>query len=138
MQQIIAGVIIGAAAILFGPRLISDIAGALRPVGEGLLHFGETAVGTMTSSVSAAGNWVGGLVGSGKETTQTSSQAPSPKSGPDKTAQTTSLAASQKSESDKEEESFLEEAEDFGKEVVVRLAEEEAISFIKLALIAII
>ena len=49
-----------------------------------------------------------------------------------------SWTSSQKSESDKEEESFLEEAEDFGKEVVVRLAEEEAISFIKLALIAII
>jgi hypothetical protein len=121
MHQIIAGVLIGAAAIMFGPRIISDVAGALRPVGEGILHFGETAVGTVTSSVSAVGNWVSGLVGSGTETTQASSEAPS-----------------QASHSDKKEESFLQEAEEFGKDIVVGLAEEEAISFIKLALIAII
>lgn len=121
MHQIIAGVLIGAAAIMFGPRLLSDIAGTLRPVGEGMLQFGEAAVGTVTSSVTAAGNWVSGLVGSGTESVQTSSQSPSPES-----------------ESDKKEESFLQEAEEFGKDIVVGLAEEEAISFIKLALIAII
>ena len=121
MHQIIAGVLIGAAAVLLGPRLISDITGALRPVGEGLLHFGEAAVGTVSSSVSAAGNWVSGLVGSGTETAQASTQSPS-----------------QESQSEKKEESFLQEAEELGKEVVVKLAEEEAISFIKLALLAII
>ena len=121
MHQIIAGVLIGAAAIVFGPRLLSDIAVTLQPVGKGLLHFGETAVGTVSSSVSAAGNWVSRLVGSGTETVQASPQA-----------------SSQKSKSDKNEESFLQEAEEFGKDVVVNLAEEEAISFIKMALIAII
>jgi len=127
MHQIIAGVLIGAAAIIFGPRLLSDIAVTLQPVGKGLLHFGETAVGTISSSVSAAGNWVGDLIGSGTKTAQPSSQTPGRESKFDK-----------KSESDKKEESFLQEAEEFGKDIVVGLAEEEAITFIKLALIAII
>jgi len=121
MHQIIAGVLVGAAAILFGPRLLSDIAVTLRPVGKELLHLGEAAVGTVTSSVSSAGNWVSGWFGSGTETGQASSQAPS-----------------QESESDKKEESFLQEAEGLGKDIVVGLAEEEAISFIKLALLAIL
>ena len=124
MQQIIAGAVLGAAAIIIGPRLISSIAGGLRPVGEGILNLGEAAVGTVTSSVSAAGNWVSGWVGSGSETAHTSSPARSQKA---KSHQT-----------EKKEESFLQEAEEFGKEVAVSLAEEEAISFIKMALLAII
>ena len=138
MQQIIVGVIIGAGAILIGPRLISDIAGALRPVGEGLFHLGETAVGTVTSSVSAAGTWVSGLVGSSSDATIASPQPHPQESKSNKTGQIPSKPDSQKSDSDKEEESFLEEAEEFSKDVVVKFVEEEAISFVKMALIAII
>lgn len=127
MHQILAGVLVGVAAVLFGPRLLSDIAVTLQPAGKGLLHLSETAVGMVSSSVSAAGNWVGELVGSGTKTAHPSSQSPGPKSTIDK-----------KSESDKKEESFLQEAEEFGKDMVVNLAEEEAMTFIKMALIAII
>lgn len=112
---------------MFGPRLLSDIAVTLQPAGKGLLHLGETAVGMVSSSVSAAGNWVGELVGSGAKTAQTSSPSPGSKSTIEK-----------KLESDKNEDSFLQEAEGVGKDIVVSLAEEEAVSFIKMALIAII
>jgi hypothetical protein len=121
MQQVIAGVLVGAAAILFGPRLLSDIAVTLRPAGKGLLDFGETAFQTVTSSIADAGNWVSGLVGFEKGTAQDSSPSSAPES-----------------ESEKKEESFLQEAEKFGKDIAVGLVEEEAISFIKMALIAII
>lgn len=121
MQQIIAGVLVSAAAILFGPRLLSDLAVTLRPAGKGLLHFGETALETVTSSILTASNWVSGLVGSETGTAQDSPPSSAPES-----------------ESEKKEESFLQEAEKFGKDIAVGLAEEEAISFIKMALIAII
>ena len=80
MHQIIAGVLIGAAAIMFGPRLLSDIAVTLRPVGKGLLYFGDSVAETVSGSVSTAGGWVGGWFGSGTETGQTISPAPSSES----------------------------------------------------------
>ena len=119
MQQIFVGVLVGAAVILFGPRLLSDIAITLRPVGKGLLDLGETAMETFTNSASQAGTWVSGWLGPSAEEGKTPTKTPT-----------------QALNTEKEEESFLQEAEEFGKDIVVGLAEEEAASFIKNGLIS--
>lgn len=109
MEGLIGGAIIGVTAALLGPALVSSVSKTVTPVGEKILQGSVVAVSAVAGLVASIGTGVWGIAGSGRES---------------------------KTKSSSEKGGFFEKIEEFGKEIVIDLAEDEAATFIKMVLLA--
>jgi hypothetical protein len=109
MEGLIGGAIIGVTAVLLGPALVSSFSKVVSPVGEKIAQGSVVAVGALAGLVSSIGTGVWGVAESGRES---------------------------KKKSSSEEGGIIEKIEEFGKDIVIDLVEDEAATFIKMVLLA--
>ena len=109
MEGLIGGGLIGVTVALLGNMAIKRGTKVLLPMGEEVLKASISALGTAVEGATHLAAGVGGLFVSNSE-----SCAPSPT----------------------ESAGMIEKVEEFGKDIVVDLVEEEAATFIKMLLVA--
>ena len=109
MEGLIGGAIIGVTAAWLGPALVSSLSKTVTPVGEKILQGSVVAASAVAGLVSSIGMGVWGVAGSCRES---------------------------KTKSSSEEGGVMEKIEEFGKDIVIDLAEDEAGTFIKMVLLA--
>jgi hypothetical protein len=109
MEGLIGGAIIGVAAVYLGPALVSSVSKVVTPVGEKIAQGSAVAVSAVAGLVSSMSSGVWGATEPGRE----SKKKPS-----------------------SEEGGVLEKIEEFGKDMAIDFVEEEAVTFIKMVLLA--
>ncbi len=109
MEGLIGGAIIGVTAALVGPVLVSGLFKVVIPAGEKMAQGSVVAVTAVADLFSSFGTGMLRVVEPGRES---------------------------KDKPSSEEGGFIEKIEEFGKDIVIDLAEDEAATFIKMVLLA--
>ena len=109
MEALIGGIILGSTAALLGPPLVSGLSKVVTPVCEEIVKASSSAIGAVAGLVSTIGSSLGGSGKSHGKSGQGSSN---------------------------EQGGFIQNVEEFGKDLVIDLVEGEAATFKEMVLLA--